>query len=318
MSRALISIAWCIPLLLACGGSTASTSGGGTTTAGSSGTTSTGGSTGTGSSTGGGSTTGSTGGAGTASTGGGTGDGGVVTGAPCTPNASPDPCLAIGLACSQAGTCQYPQELQQCLAAVGCAATLQCTPGYQFSGATVSICLHPCSATSDCPNPITNCQAHSGGASATVCFLNFCGSGTTGFYQPCNSAGSADGVCLPAGMGASGEVGVCEAGGTLPPWSLCSVTRGEDGGPGFCDLQASCIPFVGATGPAVSVCTPFCAPTGSPVSGPACAAGETCFPSPLGGFCLQDCGSATAPACPTNLFCGMYPGPSGPAAECLP
>jgi hypothetical protein len=319
MSRVLTFVAWCVPLLLACNGSSTATTGG-TATAGTGGTTSsgtttggTGGSGGSGSS--GSSSTGGTAGSGT--TGGGTDAG--ITGVPCNPTAVPDTCLTLGLICVTSGTCQYPQELNQCQVAVGCAPGLQCTPGYQLGGANVSVCLHPCTATADCPNPITSCQAHSGGASPSVCFLNFCGAGSsTAFYQPCNSAGTNDGLCLPVGPGAQGEVGVCDAAGTLPAWSVCSGTRADGGAAGFCDLQTSCFPFVGATGPTAFICAPVCAPVGSPVPGPACAAGQTCFNSPLGGFCLQDCGGTSPPPCPNNTFCGTIQGPVGPAAECLP
>jgi len=267
-----------------------------------------------------GSTGSSSGGTTGASTSGG-GDAGVVTGAACNPSAMPDTCFATGLACSPAGTCQYPPELSACLTTVGCAANLQCTPGYQSAatGAALSLCLYPCGTTADCPNPITNCQAHTGGASPNVCFVDFCGSGhPNAFYQSCNSATTGDGVCLPIGQGAQGEVGACDATGSLPAWSSCSGSRVDGGANAFCDPQSFCTPFVGATGPAAYICAPLCAPAGLPVSGPSCAAGQTCIPMPYGGYCLQDCGAAGDPPCPAGLTCGTTQGPQGVVSECLP
>jgi len=227
-------------------------------------------------------------------------------GAACTPGDDPDPCATYGLACSvSSSTCQLPGELDQCLSNVGCSSpSLVCTGGFDSGDEPVSVCLYPCTSTSDCPNLTTSCQNG-------VCFLNYCQTGDNGtinYFHPCPSASTADGECLPVPAGFDQFAGLCVGAGSLPDGQSCAGVRTDAGLAGLCQQGSECAFLDGGTGHlSASLCEPVCYSNEEvPGDGPACPAGDQCldFSSFYAfGNCYQSCADGAGQNCPEGQVC---------------
>ncbi len=227
----------------------------------------------------------------------------VAAGAPvgCTAPADGgvDPCLASGTLCtppagatSLDGTCALPNELDPCLASLGCAGALVCqaTPDG-------GLCLQPCTSSSDCADPTTACLIERG---QQACWPNACGPGTangTAYFGSCNATGTGDGTCLP-----SGASGLCLASGAVATGQSCQFARAAGPSP-LCSAGDICVGS--SEGRNLSLCEPLCDPDGG---SPTCSPGEACAPV-FGrevGACTQLCGDGGS-ACPTNTTCTLIP-----------
>ena len=314
-------------LSVSTGGNGSGSTSGGSTTGGSSGTTGGHGSSGTTGGHGSSGTTGTSGGFTGWTTGGTTGGTtGPTIGQSCTP-AQPDPCATSGLACDPqpGGTtyaCELPTEFQGCESSVGCASSaLNCLdlPIGQ-GGASLFLCVNPCSVTTDCPDLGTSCSV-SGGHS--VCLTDLCGPGSspdggsangTTYYATCNNAGTGDGSCLPFSI-STGYEGVCAAGGFVAAGAGgCAVQRGQGGG-GLCAPGAACIQNI--QGGAATLCVDVCAASAPTEAdgGPGCPTGQSCLNvGALYGFCLEACTAGTT-TCPSPTTCQTL---GGGQSYCLP
>jgi hypothetical protein len=229
--------------------------------------------------------------------------GGVVSGAPvgCTvpSDGGVDPCLASGTVCappsgaiSLDGTCALPNELDPCLASVGCSdSSLVC-----LATTDGGLCLQTCTTSRDCADPTTACLTERG---QQACWPNACGPGTANgstYYAACNASDAGDGTCLP-----SGASGLCLAIGPVDAGQECQYTR-VNGGSHLCTAGDICVDS--AEGRSLSLCEPLCDADGG---GPTCGSGETCAPVWGNvGACTPLCTGA-GPACPANTTCTLVP-----------
>jgi hypothetical protein len=164
----------------------------------------------------------------------------------------------------------------------------------------------------DCPAVDTTC-VHPGNGGHQLCYFNDCGAGAvpangTGFYLPCDSGGplKGDALCIPRND--LTQPGRCEASGSAPIGSPCSLTRMNGSTTQVCEIGSKC--FLGSSG--LTRCLPLCAgdgvPATAPDGGPGCPTGDICFNefTPWG-YCVQPC-SPTADgggSCPTGTQCSV-------------
>ncbi|HUB07405.1 MAG TPA: hypothetical protein VMB50_10400 [Myxococcales bacterium] len=174
--------------------------------------------------------------------------------------------------------CRAPRDLEPC-AALDAGPGDTCDQGYacvELPGADAGTCLQPCTTSADCQDPETWCVAGAGslalpdgGLTTSACELNPCDA-TAAAYQPCNSAGTADGQCLPY-AGSTGLTGICTRTGQAAIGQPCAPLGGACGtcaAGGICSLSGTAAPR--------DSCLPACDQTG--VAGPSCAAPEVCAP----------------------------------------
>ncbi|MHB8418659.1 MAG: hypothetical protein ACYDCL_11315 [Myxococcales bacterium] len=245
---------------------------------------------------------GSTGAATTTGTGGGsTGDGASSTAGPSTGTAGTASSTGSGgttgsstggssggfTPVSNAG-CGLDAGLPEYLACgtnADCACPLSCqTDPALMESATATVCLYPCSTSSDCADPTSVCQ---GG----VCRTRRCAiaAGATGqiadggvFWSACDADGTGDGICLPAGGGAHDVVGICQLTGTLVLGAACDPLAGRDAGPGaLCAQGTECLDDESVQ---FQSSPPFTCQAVCQVDGPSqCPSGDVCILSPIAG-----------------------------------
>ncbi len=274
----------------------------------------------TGTSTGGGAGT-TTNGTTTGGTTGGAPDAGV--GATCNPTAYPDAvCAPVGLSCDPASsTCELPTKFTQCLAVVGCAAGLTCTPGIPVGdGGAQTLCVQACTTTPDCSDSLTACTSIPD--SGSYCLLNGCGPGSIadgggnggGVYLACDSSQTGDGTCYPYDFDAGLQL-LCTQAGSVALNASCGADR-TNGNNTLCEAGAVCANFGTAANP-LSACYLACAATAPsfPDGGPGCESNAVCIR--LGerlGACIPRC--SVPSDCPSPLTCAIVTGYTG--GFCVP
>jgi hypothetical protein len=138
-----------------------------------------------------------------------------------------------------------------------------------------SLCTNECTLTEDCVLPWQNCiyvvdQVYETCQYANaVMDVNGVGGCTAAndWLQPCNAAGTADGICLVAGTG--DMFGLCTQAftdGDGGPGAPCDNNANRQLG-GFCDTSDVCVG---------SICDPVC--NAGTTKTPACGAGLACVP----------------------------------------
>lgn len=220
-----------------------------------------------------------------------------------------DPCAAAGFVCDASNqVCRQPQLFESC--APG-GPYCEPFPDSNLSTSCLNLstlgdgdlCLEPCSETSDCADPLTNCYV----AAETIVGGGFCNANQCASnFAKCAAQGAADGLCEPQG----------------PLYSFChqeSLDGGGAVGQG-CDFYDNRQRGEFCTFPNIcnsGICAPSCNAGTSGV--PACAAGTKCFgvqglfsdPADLGA-----CSVACDFTSPDGGGCKAVAG--GPSQKCLP
>jgi hypothetical protein len=221
-----------------------------------------------------------------------------------------DSCGAYGMICGYdsatkaAAICRKPGAFERCLQRVGCSEGFGCAsiPGG-------GLCLQSCSEGKDCRDPSTYCEIADG-----HCWPNVCAQPSVSaadrerYFKPCDSAGEADGTCLPT-SGTHGELGLCFQAGTAPSRGPCDPGADRETVPGLCPVGEKCQsiqpgPSGGAR--ALGVCATVCDAGSAATS--TCPTGELCLDvsgakgstGTLGrlGLCVLSCDALRADSCP--------------------
>jgi hypothetical protein len=200
-------------------------------------------------------------------------------------------------------------EFETCVSSVGCdleTPPLSCLEITPTGEAAEWECLNTCTVTANCPDIDDSCQSG-------VCWTNFCGpnsladGGSDGidYYDPCDSAGTGDGTCLPYEVNDE-EYGFCEGAGALPAGAEACGERLLDGGTAdLCSFGSICV-LADTTDR--TFCAPLCA--SGTATGPTCSGTNVCENLYEGvylfGACEEVCASnadCTAPLTCQGDFC---------------
>ena len=152
--------------------------------------------------------------------------------------------------------------------------------------------VHPCTASSQCPDLYTFCLAEGTGGAENYCFPNYCDDSSIfllasqpvrngNHFEACDTrrgfvdstGGQLDGVCIPYESATGGITSLCMKAGSSPPGGTCDpeATRAD---PDSANCAAGALCTTGG------ICTAICnAGTAGGRSAPfaACSGGDLCF-----------------------------------------